>query len=294
MNEAMPDAIRRHSALALKTARACASRLPKHVLRDDIEQAALIGLWEWTRKHPDETADGWLGGLKLRIRGAVQDELRRQDWLPRYTRRDHGHLRVIGLDDVDERWDEHIASPDATGQASLEVRQEFDLAMQAPLTSLDVKVIRLSYIGGHKQNEIASQLGVSEPRISLLRSRAVDKMRCQMEGDEKGLAAARRQRAAHDRRASEETRVYEVQSSGIRSVVVTATLPAEGLDLRGELARYQDWMVEQALVRANGNRAKAARMLRIERTTLVMMLKTKGQFRPKFKTLAKCRQRQER
>ena len=56
---------------------------------------------------------------------------------------------------------------------------------------------------------------------------------------------------------------------------VASTLPDEGIDLYGELQRYRDWLIAQALVRTQGNRAAAAMLLRVKRTTLVMMLRSK-------------------
>lgn len=54
---------------------------------------------------------------------------------------------------------------------------------------------------------------------------------------------------------------------------VASTLPDEGIDLYRELDRYREWLIDQALIRTGGNRAGAARLLGIKRTTLVMMLK---------------------
>jgi hypothetical protein len=55
---------------------------------------------------------------------------------------------------------------------------------------------------------------------------------------------------------------------------VVSALPPGGLNLRDELYSYQTWLVDQALMRTNGNRAAAARLLGIKRTTLVMMLRS--------------------
>lgn len=52
-----------------------------------------------------------------------------------------------------------------------------------------------------------------------------------------------------------------------------STLPEAGIDLNGELLRYRDWLIEQALIRSLGNKAKAARLLGLKRTTLIEMLK---------------------
>jgi transcriptional regulator with GAF, ATPase, and Fis domain len=56
---------------------------------------------------------------------------------------------------------------------------------------------------------------------------------------------------------------------------VVSALPEEGVNLRDEMQRYQEWLVQQALIRTNGNRAQAARLLGLKRTTLVMMLRAK-------------------
>lgn len=55
-----------------------------------------------------------------------------------------------------------------------------------------------------------------------------------------------------------------------------SALPVGGLDLYGELQRYRDWLVSQALIKIHGNRARAARLLGIKRTTLVMMLRPRA------------------
>lgn len=59
-----------------------------------------------------------------------------------------------------------------------------------------------------------------------------------------------------------------------------ATLPEEGVDLAGELARYQAWMIDQALIRSQGNKSQAAKLLGLKRTTLVEMLKSAKRAHP--------------
>lgn len=54
---------------------------------------------------------------------------------------------------------------------------------------------------------------------------------------------------------------------------VPSVLPEEGLALETELLRYRDWMIAQALLRTDGNRAQAAKLLGLNRTTLVEILK---------------------
>lgn len=58
--------------------------------REDMEQIGLMGLLEALRRYgpPDERFPAF---ATLRIRGAILDELRRQDWRPRSVRQD-SHL----------------------------------------------------------------------------------------------------------------------------------------------------------------------------------------------------------
>ncbi len=55
-----------------------------------------------------------------------------------------------------------------------------------------------------------------------------------------------------------------------------AALPADGIDLRGHLLQIERRLIEQALDRANGTVAHAARLLGLRRTTLVEKLRKLG------------------
>src|SRR6186997_2981979 len=79
-------AIQEHALMAYKIARSFMRRLPCTVLPEDIEQAALIGLWDGLRRRGDGVDAQHPFYLKTRIRGAILDELRTQDWLPRRAR----------------------------------------------------------------------------------------------------------------------------------------------------------------------------------------------------------------
>jgi len=49
---------------------------------------------------------------------------------------------------------------------------------------------------------------------------------------------------------------------------VPSVLPEEGLDLRAELERYKDWLIQQALVRTLGNVHAAAKLVRVSAETI--------------------------
>ncbi len=58
-------------------------------------------------------------------------------------------------------------------------------------------------------------------------------------------------------------------SSGITAC--PSTIPEAGLDLSRAVDAYREWLVEQALIRTNGNVSEAARLLNVKRTTLDQM-----------------------
>src|SRR4051812_1550055 len=68
--------------IALKMARRC----PDWVAREDIVAAGMLGLTEAAMRYDDSRTEPFLSFAEHRIRGAVLDELRRGDLLPRRVR----------------------------------------------------------------------------------------------------------------------------------------------------------------------------------------------------------------
>ena len=52
-------------------------------------------------------------------------------------------------------------------------------------------------------------------------------------------------------------------------------LPDEGIDLRAAVDEFESNLIRQALAKTGGNKNKAAQLLRLNRTTLVEMVKRK-------------------
>ena len=284
--------ITKHRELALGIARGY--RVPRHIERAELEHLALMGLWEWTRRHPDDTAEGWRFGAVTRIRGAIQDDMRRQDFLPRRARKGANERgegrRIVSMEEWGDRWEERLASSVETPEDYVARTEAVAHAFRAPLIERDREIIRLRYMRGLQLAEIAQLLGTSEPRAHQAHARGMSVLRAQLDGDRAALRIARKSLAWSLRRNRrrpvdtdppsgiypKETRMpVPVPASAPLPVAraVTSTLPDEGLDMVAELARYQAWLVDQALIRTSGNRARAAKLLGINRTTLVEMLR---------------------
>lgn len=178
-----------HMPLVKHIARRFARRLPASVAHDDLVSAGALGLVDSvTRKRKGDDAS-FACYTRIRIRGAIFDELRSHDWLPRRSRsQDNKNISgepypvaVIHFDDLPAGRDR--TPPDQSVKndplealvnkriASM-LRNELDL-----LPDRDRLVLHLHYFRGMRLKEIGRLLGVSEARISQIHHRALTQLR---------------------------------------------------------------------------------------------------------------------
>ena len=86
------ELIERHSQLVNKIAYHLMARLPASVLVDDLIQSGMIGLLEAARNFDVNKGASFETFAGIRIRGAMLDEMRRGDWVPRSV---HKNSRTI-------------------------------------------------------------------------------------------------------------------------------------------------------------------------------------------------------
>lgn len=176
-------------------------RLPPNVLLDDLLAAGAIGLLDALRRSP-QRGPQFEAYVRIRIRGAVIDELRAQDWLPRRartraTRAEEGlgpaadRNAIVGLYDLPEV---HAASlvDDSTANPEDEVEQHSERAALeravALLPEREASIVTWHYFEGVAFKDIAMRLGISEPRISQLHARAMGRLRTNLEPDQRPFA----------------------------------------------------------------------------------------------------------
>jgi len=75
--------VERYLPLVRYAANRLAMTLPDHVDSDDLHSAGLVGLLQALRNYDPASGTSFEGYARLRIRGAMLDELRRMDWVPR-------------------------------------------------------------------------------------------------------------------------------------------------------------------------------------------------------------------
>jgi RNA polymerase sigma factor for flagellar operon FliA len=76
-----------HMDLVRRIAHHLIARLPAKVQIEDLMQAGAMGLLEASRKYDDSHGASFETYAGIRIRGAMLDEVRRQDWSPRSSHR---------------------------------------------------------------------------------------------------------------------------------------------------------------------------------------------------------------
>ena len=167
-------------------------KLPRNVLRDDLIAAGMSGLWDAVRRHGHEQSENFDWYVRVRIRGAILDELRAQDWLPRRARAAateaaaSGNTRtvspsVVRFDEVSETEQARcLIAPDSTNTEkmveTLFIRARLGKALEQ-LPEREQKIVAMHYFRGVKFKDLGEMLGVSEPRISQLHSRAMSRLK---------------------------------------------------------------------------------------------------------------------
>ena len=184
------EEVSRHMPLVRQVVARFLRRLPANVLRDDLVAAGVHGLIDSLRKNGGDHGPTFESYARIRIRGAILDELRTQDWLPRRARwaalgkcagSDEMPIAVIGLEDLTpgERAGTFLNVDDKDPSELLGERQEARLLGEAidQLPARERTIVRMHYFQGARFKDIGEVLGVSEPRISQLHSRAMGQLR---------------------------------------------------------------------------------------------------------------------
>lgn len=211
--------IREHADAARAIALRIARRCPDWIAREDLVSAAMIGLIEAADRYDSSREEPFIAFAEHRIRGAILDELRRGDMMPRRVRqlaRKIGgvidRLEKAGQPATDETVAEalgitvdqyradfaqlvhvHIAPLDheelrlATSEAAPDVvasdRQRLARVRQAleGMESRDLTILSLYYAEERTYQEIAEILHITPSRVCQLLWRAVERLRARLD-----------------------------------------------------------------------------------------------------------------
>ena len=202
------DAARR---IALRMARKC----PDWINREDIVSAGMVGLIEAADRYDDTRQEPFIAFAEHRIRGAVLDELRRGDIMPRRVRQltrkisaairelekegepptdqrvaaalgvtleayhaglsELVHVEVAQFDGEELRLVATSVAPDVEAEHRLTLGRV--RAALAQLQPRDVTILGLHYVEDLTYQEIADTLRITPSRVCQLLWRAVERLR---------------------------------------------------------------------------------------------------------------------
>ncbi len=160
-----------YTPLAKQIARGFKKKLPCTVLLEDIEAAALLGLWDAVTRGASHEAFEYY--VRVRIRGAIQDELRTEDWLPRRAREHNPEFRIRSFEEF-ENLDGIQALTVLPEAEQLIEQKERALVLAKRVADLPAREAEIlaDVFEGKSHLQIAAEMGISEPRISQIRKRA--------------------------------------------------------------------------------------------------------------------------
>lgn len=101
-NGSAHEIVERHAELVRRIAHHLAARLPSSVEIDDLIQAGMLGLIDAARNFQADQGAAFETYASIRIRGAMIDEIRRGDWVPRSVHRRYRDL-VTATREIEQR-----------------------------------------------------------------------------------------------------------------------------------------------------------------------------------------------
>lgn len=168
-----------HLALVLSIAKRIAARLPANIELDDLISSGVIGLMDAIEKYDPMRDNKFKTYAEFRIRGAILDELRAQDWVPRSVRDDVDNESAIFELVYYDTWEDFpLAAMDdperAYNEACIKTLLQLEISR---LSKIPRNVILGYYYQGFNLKDMAKTLRVSEVRTSQIRLSGIKALR---------------------------------------------------------------------------------------------------------------------
>ena len=169
------DLILEHTPLIRYVAGRIAMRLPAHIQIDDLTSAGVLGLIDAVDKFDPDKKVQFKTYAEFRIRGAILDELRAMDWVPRSIRR-----KSTQLESVYNRLQNELGRPasdeEVAEEMGIDLEQFFKLLDEIkgvnllsmddpenPLSNLDTEQL-VKALGNQDREDPLALLGLNELR----------------------------------------------------------------------------------------------------------------------------------
>lgn len=200
------DGFASHMHLVLSIVADFMRRVPRSVQREDLVAAGSVGLLHALRSDKHTCPEMLAAYARIRIRGAVIDELRRHDWSPRRRRtvektestdvpvitngpsltkcsdkreekQDKPGVVIVGFDDLPPT--QPLCEPGLSPLEEVELRRSNREVRSAvdKLPARERTIVQMRFFQDVPSKAIASTLGLSEARVSQLLARATSQLK---------------------------------------------------------------------------------------------------------------------
>lgn len=184
------ELIERNRHLVPLTVRRVVPRIPANLEADDLEGAGYLGLIQAADRFDPERGIRFSSFAIGKIRGAVLEYLRQEDWVPRSVRdkqkrgEDVTIVRQVSLEAEREDGEgasvlDHLAAPDASPEETMLRTHETDRvqALIRWLPARERQICERRYRDEMTRREVGEQQQLSESRIKQLEERALRRVR---------------------------------------------------------------------------------------------------------------------
>lgn len=121
--------IEEHSGLVSKIAYHLAARLPASVVVDDLIQVGMIGLLDASQHYDPSQGAAFTTYATIRIRGAMLDELRRNDWAPKSVHKKQRDLMKV-VSSIETRTGREAKPKDVAAEMGISINEYFELVQE--------------------------------------------------------------------------------------------------------------------------------------------------------------------
>lgn len=122
--------IEEHSNLVTRIAYHLAARLPASVVVDDLIQVGMIGLLDASQQYDASQGAAFTTYATIRIRGAMLDELRRNDWAPKSVHKKHRDLMKV-VSNIETRTGREAKPSDIANEMDISLDEYFSLVQES-------------------------------------------------------------------------------------------------------------------------------------------------------------------
>lgn len=167
-NLSQDSLVRRYSSLVRRVAYHLAGRLPASVDVDDLIQAGMLGLIEAAGKYKGDQGASFETYASIRMRGAMLDELRRTDWVPRSVHRSVRKM-VEAIHTAEARLGRRASDIDIAAELGVSLERYHEIAREA----VSCRMFSTEELAPSPDSALLSSTGAG-PEEGLARQRAQD------------------------------------------------------------------------------------------------------------------------